>query len=479
MRITIAKQPKKTDTLVLPIKEGEHLTSKQKKALSKQTILDIESTIKEKLFKGKIGEQLLFKNTIIIGIGDNKKITKHSLKKAIGGINEPIKKLKTTKISIVHEDASESLWLAASIFMNAYKFDKYLSKKDKKLTEITITGSTPEKTEIAKMNTLLESVYYTRDLVNSTSNDIDPNTLVEEAKKLAKENPEIKLTILDRKKLESLGCGAIISIGQSSTKGPYIVIMEYSSSDAKNPEQPIAIVGKGITFDTGGLYLKPSVHMNDMKMDKAGACTVLGLFKTFKDLKPKGRILGVMAIAENLIGKEAIRPGDIITAYNGKTVEILNTDGEGRVVLADAVAYTEKNYKPSKIISIATLTGAAIVSLGYDITAVLGTEKDLIGKIIESGEEVDEMCWELPLYPDYCEKVKGKISDLTNTGRDARAQTIMGAAFVQAFAGKTPFAHLDIAGTAWANEHKAGYPAGGTGVGIMMLQKFIENIYSQ
>lgn len=473
MRITIAKQPKKTDILVLPIKEGEHLTNKQKKTLSKQTILDIESSIKEKTFKGKTGEQMTFGNTIAIGLGDKKKITRHSIKKSIENLGEPFKKLKPGKISIAHEDAKEALWLAASIFMNSYKFDKYLSKKDKKLSEITITGSTPEKEEVAKTNTLLDSIYYTRDLVNSTSNDINPNTLVEEARKITKENPSIKLTILDRKKLEELGCGAILSIGQSSTKGPYIVIMEYKNEPI---DKPIAIIGKGITFDTGGLYLKPAVHMNDMKMDKAGACTVLGLFKTFKKLKPKGHILGVLAIAENLIGKEAIRPGDIIKTYNGKTVEILNTDGEGRVVLADAIAYTEKNYKPAKIISIATLTGAAIMALGYDITALLSTDEDLTKKILESSEEVDEPCWELPLYEDYCEKVKGKISDLTNSGRDTRAQTIMGAAFLKAFAGKTPLAHFDIAGTAWTNENKPCYPAGGTAVGVMMLQKLIEKL---
>lgn len=481
MRITLSTPKSKTDLLIIPIKKDEKLTNLQKKHVSKQNLIEIESLTKNKKFKGTTGEFFILQNTknsiVILGLGDKKKIDVHSIKKSTKHIGNIQKKLKPTKISILHEDPKEALWLATSIFMGTYKFDKYLTKKDKKISEIAILGAKISKEEIAKTNTLLESIYYTRDLVNSTSNDIDPNTLVEEAKRLAKENSSIKLTILDRKKLEELGCGAIISIGQSSTKGPYIVIMEYKY-EPKKGEKPIAIIGKGITFDTGGLYLKPAIHMNDMKMDKAGACTVLGLFKTFKNLKPKGHILGVLAIAENLIGKEAIRPGDIIKAYNGKTIEILNTDGEGRVVLADAIAYTEKNYKPSKIISIATLTGAAIVALGHDITAVLSTDEELTKKIIESGKEVDEPVWELPLYEDYCENIKGKISDITNSGYTVRAQTIMGAAFIKAFAGKTTLAHLDIAGTAWANENKPGYPAGATAVGVMMLQKLIEKLFA-
>ncbi|MFA6528620.1 MAG: leucyl aminopeptidase family protein [Candidatus Gracilibacteria bacterium] len=485
MRITLSKQNSKTDILIIPIKEGENLSNQQKKQISKQHILEVESLIENKIFKGKTGESFVFQNiksskksyksAIIIGLGDKKKINVHSIKKSIASITNHQKKLKADKIAILHENPKEALWLATGIFMNTYKFDKYITKKIKKISEVQIINAEISKEEITKMNTLLESIYYTRDLVNSTSNDIDPDTLVEEAKKIAKENPLIKLTILDRKKLESLGCGAILSIGQSSTKGPYMVIMEYKN-EPKKDEKPLAIIGKGITFDTGGLYLKPAMHMNDMKMDKAGACTVLGLFKTFKNLKPKGHILGVLAIAENLIGKAAIRPGDIIKAYDGKTIEILNTDGEGRIVLADAIAYTKKNYNPSKMISIATLTGAAIVTLGYDIGVVLSTDEELAKQIIESGKEVDEPFWELPLYEDYCENVKGKISDITNSGYTVKAQTIMGAAFLKAFAGKTPLAHLDIAGTAWSNENKPGYPAGATAFGIMMFQKLLEKM---
>ena len=482
MRIILSKPNSKTDILILPIKEGENLTGKQKKQISRQHILEIESLIENKTFKGKNGESFVlhsiksskntYKSLIILGLGDKKKTSVHSIKKSTASIVTHQKSLKADKITISHEDSKEALWLAASVFMGTYKFDKYMTKKAKRISEIAILNTEIQKEEVAKMNKLLESIYYTRDLVNSTSNDIDPNTLVEEAKKIAKENSLIKLTILDRKKLEDLGCGAILSIGQSSTKGPFIVIMEYKN-EPKKDEKPIAIIGKGITFDTGGLYLKPAVHMDDMKMDKAGACTVLGLFKTFKNSKPKGHILGVLAIAENLIGKEAIRPGDIIKAYNGKTIEILNTDAEGRIVLADAIAYTEKNYKPSKIISIATLTGAAIVSLGYDITALLSTDEELTKNIIESGKETDEPCWELPLYEDYCENIKGKISDIANAGYAVKAQTIMGGAFLKDFAGKTPFAHLDIAGTAWANANKPCYPRGATGVGVMMLEKFL------
>jgi len=477
--------------LILPIYKSKTILAEIKKHLSKCNLQETTSAIDRKIFEGGFGQTLMlcnqkngkYKIAILIGLGDEKKCDLHKIKKAGSMLAQPIEKTKSKTIAIINTKNDEGVWLAAAMILKGYKFDKYITnpkKKGHKLTSVTICDKNAKAlaAKATELQTMVGATIYTRDLVNTTSNDMGPKNMVETAKKIAKEFKNIKINILDRSKLEKMGMGALMAIGKSSQDGPYIVTLEYKN-DPKPNTKPIAIIGKGITFDSGGLNLKPTGHIETMHLDKAGACTVLGIIRWLSQNNFKGHVIGVLGLAENLIGSKSIRPGDIITAYNGKTIEILNTDAEGRMILADTIAYTEKELKPSHIISIATLTGAATVALGYDITPFMVTDKTLKKAIEESAKEVDEPVWELPLYEDYCEKVKGTISDITNSSKhvNIRAGVIMGGAFLKAFVKNTPFAHLDMGGTAWAETtDKICCPYGATGANTMLTIETIKKL---
>ena len=242
--------------------------------------------------------------------------------------------------------------------------------------------------------------------------------------------------------------------------------MEYQGG--KKGKAPFAFVGKGITFDSGGISIKPSKSMDEMKFDMSGAGTVMGIMKAIGQLKPNLNIVAAIAATENMPGGRATKPGDIVKAYNGKSIEILNTDAEGRLVLADALAYMSKNYKPRYIVDFATLTGAVVISLGHRASGIMGTDEKLIDALKKAGEITGERVWELPLWDDYCEDVKSKIADVKNIGAERQAGTIAGGAFLKEFVDDIPWAHVDIAGTAWWNKDLPYIPAGPSGVGVRL-----------
>jgi leucyl aminopeptidase len=271
--------------------------------------------------------------------------------------------------------------------------------------------------------------------------------------------------------------GCILGVARGSSEEPKLVIMEYLGGTKGNPKgkKKIAVVGKGITFDSGGINLKPTGYIENMKDDKAGAAVVLGLMKILPKLGVKHHVIGVMPLTENMPGQSAQKPGDILTAYNKKTIEVVNTDAEGRLILADALSYVEKNYKPDAIIDLATLTGACIVALGYFAAGMLGTDEALIKKITLTGEKTGERVWELPFWDDYRELVKGDIADVNNSIKGAKYTpgTITGAAFISNFVEKTPWVHLDIAGPAWLESDSDYVPRGGTGYGVRLLSQLL------
>jgi len=361
--------------------------------------------------------------------------------------------------------------------LKSYNFDIYKSNNKKnKYIELNVVGEKNNKTNILrkKLDSLLEGVFLTRDLVSEPGNILHPDEYAKRLTKLKKIG--LKVTVYDEKKLKKLGCNALLGVGQGSIRGSYIVTMEWSGNKSKS--KPLAFVGKGVCFDTGGISLKPARFMEDMTYDMAGSAVVVGLMQTLALRKSKINAVGVVGLVENMPGGNAQRPGDIVKSYSGKTIEVLNTDAEGRLVLADALTYTEKKFKPSLIVDLATLTGAIIVALGSEYAGLFSNNDKLSKQLHDAGEKVGEKVWRLPLHENYNKLMNSKTADMQNINYVGGASSTTAAQFLQRFIiNKTPWAHLDIAGMAFSKYAGALNSEGATGYGVRLLNKFIEDNY--
>ena len=325
-----------------------------------------------------------------------------------------------------------------------------------------------------RFHSLIEGTNFTKDLVSEPGNILHPD---EYAKRLAQlKKVGLKVSIYDEKKLKKLGMNALLGVGQGSIRGSYLVTLEWKG--LKSKKKPLAFVGKGVCFDTGGISLKPAKFMEDMTYDMAGSAVVVGLMKNLALRKAKINAVGVVGLVENMPGGNAQRPGDIVKSYSGKTIEILNTDAEGRLVLADALTYTEKKYKPEFIIDLATLTGAIIVSLGSEYAGLFSNNDKLSKQIFNSGNKVDEKVWRMPLHKNYDKLINSKNADMQNINYIGGAGSTTAAQFLQRFIlNKTPWAHLDIAGMAFSKYGGALNSGGATGFGVRLLNQLIEDYY--
>jgi leucyl aminopeptidase len=312
-------------------------------------------------------------------------------------------------------------------------------------------------------------VVVARDLVNSPGNNKSPPYLAEQAQIAANEST-LKCKILGQKDLAKEGFGALLGVAQGSVREPHLIILEHHGG-SKN-EAPVALVGKGVTFDSGGISLKPGEKMDEMKMDMAGGAAVIGTMLAAALLELPVNLVGIVPTVENMPSGTAYRPGDILTSLSGQTIEVLNTDAEGRLILADALTYV-KRYDPKLVIDLATMTGACIIALGHHASAVLGNDEKLVQSLLNAGEESGERLWQLPLWDDYDQQIKSDVADVKNTG-GRPAGTITAAAFLKKFASDFRWAHLDIAGTAWRDQGQPYTPKGGTGVGVRMLVAFLQ-----
>jgi len=363
--------------------------------------------------------------------------------------------------------------------LKSYTFDIYktLDKKNLKKDIICkIITSHKEKIEKKyKYNDAIKSgVFLTRDLVSEPGNILHPDEYAKRLVKLKKYG--LKVTVYDEKKLKKLGCNALVGVGQGSIRGSYLVTIEWNGN--KSRTKPLAFVGKGVCFDTGGISLKPARFMEDMTYDMAGSAVVVGLMKNFALRKAKINAVGVVGLVENMPGGNAQRPGDIVKSYSGKTIEVLNTDAEGRLVLADAITFTEKKYKPNLIIDLATLTGAIIVCLGSEYAGLFSNDDKLSKQIFDAGNKVDEKVWRLPLHKNFDKLMNSKTADMQNINYVGGAGSITAAQFLQRFIiNKTSWAHLDIAGMAFSKYGGALNPGGATGFGVRLLNKFVEDNY--
>ena len=360
--------------------------------------------------------------------------------------------------------------------LKSYEFKKYLSKKETRVISINVFGNKnkPSAQNQLKFKALEEGTFYARDLVSEPGNILHPDEYAKRLSSLKKYG--LKVNIYDEKKLKKLGMHALLGVGQGSVRGSYLVTMEWNG--AKNNSKPLAFVGKGVCFDTGGYSLKPARFMEDMTYDMAGSATVVGLMKNLALRKAKVNAVGVVGLVENMVSGNAQRPGDIVKSYSGKTIEILNTDAEGRLVLADALTFTEKKFKPKFIVDLATLTGAIIVCLGSEYAGLFSNDDKLSKQIFNAGEKVEEKVWRMPLHKNYDKLMNSKNADVQNINYVGGAGSTTAAQFLQRFIlNKTPWAHLDIAGMAFSKYGGALNSGGATGFGVRLLNQLVEENY--
>ena len=361
------------------------------------------------------------------------------------------------------------------IKLKSYKFEKYKTKKNNNNIILNVIGKNiPNYKDQLKFSSIEEGTFYTRDLVSEPGNVLHPDEYAKRIKSLSKYG--LKIKIYNDKELKKLGMNTLLGVGQGSVRGSYLVTMEWNG--LKDKSKPLAFVGKGVCFDTGGISLKPAKFMEDMTYDMAGSATVVGLMKTLALRKSKINAVGVVGLVENMPGSNAQRPGDIVKSYSGKTIEVLNTDAEGRLVLADALTYTEKKFKPSLIVDLATLTGAIIVALGSEYAGLFSNNDKLSKQLYDAGEKVEEKVWRLPLHENYNKLMNSKNADMQNINYVGGAGSTTAAEFLQRFIiNKTPWAHLDIAGMAFSKYAGALNSGGATGYGVRLLNKFVEDNY--
>jgi len=479
MKLSLNSTAPKADVLFVLIEKGGKLSGAAKKALGSAS-KDAEARIKAKDFEGEEGQSLAlygdgksFKRAFLLGVGESEKHLPQAMEQIGGKIAALAKSAKAKKAAIMVDgkflgDVSNGLALGA------YEFSRY-KKKDKKAVELKqvvfVSKETKEaKASIENANIFASASPLTRDLVNTPAGDLTTKDMLSVAKALGKSH-KMKVTVMNEAQLKKAGCGALVGVGQGAVETSKLIFIEYKNK-TKSKVPNIAFLGKGVVFDTGGLNLKPTGYMETMKQDMAGAATVLGAMKAIAEAKLKGHYLGVLTCAENAVSENAQRPGDVVTAYNGKTIEITNTDAEGRLCLADALAYTEKNYKPKMMVNIATLTGAVSVALGYHITGVMGNNQKLMDEVLDSAKTMGERAWQLPLTADFIKATKGEFTDLKNSTNGVRAGSTMGGAFLSNFVSdEMPWAHFDIGGTAWAEKPSATTKYGSTAAA---LRTFLE-----
>ena len=388
---------------------------------------------------------------------------------------------KNTQYSIISDSVVNNHKIFLGHFLHgvklkSYEFNKYKTKKESRIITLNIVGkkNKPSLQNQLNFQALEQGTFFARDLVSEPGNILHPDEYARRLKSLKKDG--LKINIYDEKKLKKLGMHALLGVGQGSIRGSYLVTMEWNG--AKNNSKPLAFVGKGVCFDTGGYSLKPAKFMEDMTYDMAGSATVVGLMKNLALRKAKVNAVGVVGLVENMVSGNAQRPGDIVRSYSGKTIEILNTDAEGRLVLADALTFTEKKFKPKFIIDLATLTGAIIVCLGSEYAGLFSNDDKLSKQIYNAGEIVEEKVWRMPLHKNYDKLMNSKNADVQNINYVGGAGSTTAAQFLQRFIlNKTPWAHLDIAGMAFSKYGGALNSGGATGFGVRLLNQLIQENY--
>ncbi len=478
------------DTLILPVTANAEIPQDLPESLNHA---GLSSLIKELVdggdFSGKVGKSILLvkpealslKRLLLVGVGELEKLTTKGYLTALNTAASALDHCGTESavnamVLVTPNSVTDSLsWacmqnaqvMQKSFYDYAHESRGEHSAKDPKLNAVIFPVNAEARLEdsVQQGQSTAIGMALTQDLANMPSNFCTPSYLAQTAEDLAKDYG-FSANILDRQEMIDMGMGSFMAVAQGTETPPKMICLSYQG--ASSDEAPIALVGKGVTFDTGGISLKPGAAMDEMKYDMGGAATVLGVFKALGELKPKINVVAVIPATENMPAGNAIKPGDVVTSLSGQTIEILNTDAEGRLILCDALTYAQQTYKPAKIIDMATLTGACIIALGHHVSAVLGNNQELVDDLLASGEETYDRFWQMPLGEEWDEQLKSNFADMANIG-GRPAGTITAAQFLARYTKDIDWAHLDIAGTAWVS----GNNKGATGRPVPALVDFL------
>lgn len=486
MKLTVKNIPAskiKSDVLIIPLLEDVFPESYATLDLLAGGL--IKRVITSKEFTGKHGSNTLlhtnninFNKILLTGLGKQADITSETIRQAGGKAFSFLKNIGVESIAIASKEMnsflkSNTMKLKPSSYflegglLSLYNFKRYKkTENQKEISNITILGDDNENT-LKWIDTTVSAVNFARDLINTPSNDMTPSTLAGIANSLAGRN--IKVQIYDTKELLKEGMHAFLSVAKGSAQMPKFIVINYKAGKGA----PYVLIGKSITFDSGGISLKNAEGMERMKYDMAGGAVTLAVIKAAHQLELPVNIVGMLPATENMPGGNATKPGDVVTSITGKTIEIVNTDAEGRLAIADAIGYAIKYYKPKGIIDIATLTGACKITFGNEAIAMMGNSQDLMDKLKKASQETYERVWEMPLYDEYKDYIKSEIADIKNSG-GKNAALLTAGYFLKEFAGNTPWIHLDIAGAAWNEKEKPYLSKGPTGIGVRLILNFLK-----
>lgn len=486
----------KADAISMFLLEDEKLFRRTISRL-KERMPSTAPTLDACSFAGKESESLILypaelkkRKLILVGLGLSTKLSTERLRRAAALAAKTARGLKATTLALIEPNLSEveasfkcdmdeiAAALAEGSLLSLYKFDKYVtenSKKNTTLKHVSVVTEDPQRLAPMRKGTtrariICEATYFARDLANAPANEIYPASLAQRAKESARKNG-FTLNILDEKRIKALKMGGLLGVAQGSDKPPRFLVMEYRGRNSG--KRPVVLVGKGVTFDAGGISIKPASGMGDMKMDMSGAAAVLGTMQAVSRLKLPVHLVGLVPATENLLGGSAMKPGDVLIHFNGNTSEVDNTDAEGRLILADALSYASR-YKPELVIDLATLTGAVVVALGHQATGMMGNDDAAMTQLKEAGTRTYERVWQLPLFEEYEKLIKSEIADVKNVG-GRWGGAITAALFLKKFIGDYKWIHLDIAGTAMTDESLDYIPRGGSGVGVRLLVDFLSH----
>ncbi len=497
MKVTVKRDKfnkAKVDVLIVPIYQDTPLEAESSAA---QLDASLDGLLRDYLdsrdFSATLNSTTLLRTrggvpaprVLLVGLGKPDATTVDRLRQASASAATTVQKLGVASMAMLLpaselDVVTQAQAVTEGALMGLYTLKTYKTLEEEsdnktQLSELQLLASDNSAQQalsrgVKRGEIIAQAVSLARDLSNSPGNDINPSYLANTAKQMAKQT-SLKCKIMSQDDMKKLKMGCLLGVAQGSVQPPVLIMLDHAPNGTS--ETPVVLVGKGITFDSGGISIKPAANMEDMKMDMSGGAAVLGAMQALAQLEHPRRVVGLVPASENLPSGEAIKPGDIIRAMSGKTVEVINTDAEGRLVLADALSYAVEYLKPERMIDLATLTGAVVVALGAHATGMMGTDEDMMAILKTSGEQTAERVWQLPLFEDYSKQIKSDFADIKNVG-GREAGSITGGAFLKEFVGDIPWVHLDIAGTAWTRATHPYVPKGATGVGIRLLIDALE-----
>ncbi|CAA7619958.1 putative cytosol aminopeptidase [Magnetospirillum sp. LM-5] len=494
MKISFAKpQLPSEGALVAGVLEGKGLTGSAK-AIDDLAAGGIARAVAAAKFTGKKDQTLTILapagsglgRVVLVGLGKAESIDSQAAQSFGGTGLAAVLTSGDTSLAIACDDipglkiAPESFAAQAAFGarLRSYRFGKYFTKEKKddkpSIKKVTVlTAASGAKAAFAPLDAVADGVFLTRDVVSEPANVIHPESLADECRKLSALGVEVE--VLGEKQMKKLGMGALLGVGQGSDRESQLVVMRWQG--AKDAEAaPLALIGKGVCFDSGGISIKPAGGMEEMKWDMAGAGAVIGAMKALAGRKAKANVVGIVGLVENMPSGNAQRPGDVVTSMSGQTIEVINTDAEGRLVLCDALWYAKERFKPSAMIDLATLTGAIIIALGNEYAGLFASQDKLAERITAAGGKVGEPVWRLPLGDAYDKQLKSDIADMKNVG-GREGGSITAAQFLKRFVADTPWAHIDIAGTAWTKKDSATCPKGASAFGVRLLDQLVADHY--